>query len=51
MKFSNGKTFFFFYSLNKLHAAVKHGSHEDKAWYSDLGNSNWLFHIRVCGFN
>ncbi|CAF0769870.1 unnamed protein product [Adineta ricciae] len=34
-------------SLRKLHAAIRNASHEDKTWFSDLENSNWLFHIRA----
>ncbi|CAF3661708.1 unnamed protein product [Rotaria sp. Silwood1] len=34
-------------SLRKLHAAVRNAAHEDKTWFSDLENSNWLFHIRA----
>ncbi len=34
-------------SLRKLHTAIRNAAHEDKTWFSDLENSNWLFHIRV----
>jgi len=34
-------------SLRKLHTAIRNAAHEDKTWFSDLENSNWLFHIRA----
>ncbi|CAF2432659.1 unnamed protein product [Rotaria sp. Silwood2] len=34
-------------SLNKLHSTIRQGSQEDKAWLNDLGNLNWLLHIRA----
>jgi hypothetical protein len=37
----------FISSLRKLHSSIRNAAHEDKTWFSDLENSNWLFHIRV----
>ncbi|CAF1504586.1 unnamed protein product [Adineta ricciae] len=34
-------------SLNKLHSAIRYGSEDDKNWFNDSANSNWLFHIRT----
>jgi hypothetical protein len=34
-------------SLNKLHSVIRHNSQDDKTWFNDIENSNWLFHIRV----
>ena len=38
-------------SLDKLQSSIRHGSQDDRTWFSDSGNSNWLSHIRVCGFS
>ncbi|CAF3481420.1 unnamed protein product [Adineta steineri] len=34
-------------SLHKLHSAIRHGSQEDKSWFNDSANSNWLAHIQT----
>jgi len=34
-------------SLRKLQAAIRNAAHDDKTWFTDLENSNWLFHIRA----
>ncbi|CAF0884676.1 unnamed protein product, partial [Didymodactylos carnosus] len=34
-------------SLRKLQASLRTAAHDDKTWFSDLENSNWLFHIKA----